>query len=36
MDETNIELDAPGNYTLEQKGAKHVYANTAGHEKVIY
>jgi hypothetical protein len=35
MDETNIELDAPGNYTLEQKGAKHVYATTAGHEKVI-
>lgn len=34
MDETNIELDYPGNYTYEQRGATNVHGMTTGHEKV--
>jgi len=34
IDETSIQLDAPGNYTYDTKGTKNVYGNTPGHEKV--
>ena len=34
MDETSIQLDAPGYYTYDTKGTKNVYGTTPGHEKV--
>ena len=33
MDETGINLDMPGNWTIDDKGAKHVSLKTNNNEK---
>jgi hypothetical protein len=36
LDETSVKRDAPLNYTIEAKGAKHVAIKTTGSEKTSY